>query len=186
MPLTITVQVGPLTRHLPLREIAPGLTIALFNLLGDWELTEAAGTELAKLVPYGTEALVMPDGKAQALLHVLGRETGLPTFVARKEIKPYMTDTVSVAAKSITSQRVQMFHLSADDAAKLEGKSVAIVDDVMSTGAAVQAMTDLLRLTNAKHAGTLVVFTEGSPRPGVISLGHLPVFTGTTGGVVLL
>ena len=49
----------------------------------------------------------MPDGKAQALLHVLGRRTGLPTLIAKKEQKPYMAEPVlkGVRANCMTSVR---------------------------------------------------------------------------------
>ena len=38
----------------------------------DHELNEALGEVLTPKIPAGTQALLMPDGKAQALLHVLG------------------------------------------------------------------------------------------------------------------
>jgi adenine phosphoribosyltransferase len=170
------IQIGNVGRHLPKYEVSPGVTIAVFNLLGDWELTEACGKELAKLVPFGTEALVMPDGKAQALLHVLGRETKLPTFVARKETKSYMGDTISVSYESITTHRTQTLHIGSVFAPFLAGRSVAIVDDVVSTGGTLIAMTELLKLVGAKHTSTLAVFTEGQARADVLSLGLLPYF----------
>jgi hypothetical protein len=67
------VKVGDLERRLPVREAKPGFWVALFNPLGDWELNEALGEALAPKVPEGTEILLMPDGKAQALLHCVGR-----------------------------------------------------------------------------------------------------------------
>ncbi len=171
------VHIGSVKRFLPIREVAPGIKVALFNLLGDWELAEAAGMELAKLIPKGTEALVMPDGKALALLHVMGRVSGLPTFVARKERKPYMPDpVVSVTLKSITTDRWQELFLGGDDAAKLHGKSVVFVDDVVSTGGTLRALVALAEKIGAHHTVTLAIFTEGKPREDVISLGHLPLF----------
>ena len=38
---------------------------------GQW-VGEALGVALGPKIPDGTEVLLMPDGKAQALLHVLG------------------------------------------------------------------------------------------------------------------
>lgn len=173
---THRIQIGSVTRELPLREVAPGVTIALFDILGDWELTEAAGRELTKLVHQDIEALVMPEGKATALLHVVGRETGLPTYVARKEKKPYMTYTLTATVKSITTNRVQQLHMPIDVAAQLAGKKVAIVDDVVSSGGTLNAMVDLLGQARAHHAATLAIFTEGAERMDVQSLGHLPLF----------
>ena len=39
---TYPVEVAGLTRELPLFEVAPGVRIAVFNLLGDAEVVEAA------------------------------------------------------------------------------------------------------------------------------------------------
>lgn len=177
MNKTHQITIGSITRELPIREVAPGVSVALFNPLGDWQLTEAAGQELAKLIPAGTEALVMPDGKAQALLHVLGRVSGLPTYVARKEFKPYMSQPVaSVAVKSITTQKMQELYLGNEDAEQLRGKVIAIVDDVVSSGGTLKAMQQLLEQIGAKQTAIMAVFTEGSARPEVIALGHLPLY----------
>ena len=37
-----TVQIGDLTRHLPLFEVAPQVKIAIFNMLGDTFVVKAA------------------------------------------------------------------------------------------------------------------------------------------------
>lgn len=179
------IQIGTTIRQLPIREVAPGVRVALFNILGDWELSESAGEALAAKIfewnranpDQAVEALLMPDGKAQALLHVIGRKSGLPTFVARKERKPYMGENViSVSVKSITTNRLQTLHLSEDDGDSLRGKRVAFVDDVVSSGGTLEALKVLAAKAGAVHVATLAVFTEGSPREDVISLGHLPLF----------
>jgi len=172
----VEIEIGPAIRLLPIREVAPGVRVALFNILGDWNLAEAAGKALAAKLPSGVKALLMPDGKAQALLHVLGRESGLPTFVARKERKPYMGETVSVEVKSITTDRVQTLYLSEEDVERLRGKRVAFVDDVVSSGGTLDALKALVTKIGATHVATLAVFTEGTRREDVISLGHLPLF----------
>ena len=40
---TYKVEVGNVTRELPVVEVSPGVSVALFNMLGDTEVTEAAG-----------------------------------------------------------------------------------------------------------------------------------------------
>lgn len=177
MENTHTIKVGSVTRALPIREVAPGVSVALFNPLGDWELTEAIGTELAALIPTGTEVLLMPDGKAQALLHVMGRIAKLPTIVARKEKKPYMKEPVlDVRVKSITTNREQALYLGADDVARLKGRKVVVVDDVVSTGGTLIALKQLLAEAGAELVGVMAAFTEGEPKTHVIALGHLPLF----------
>jgi adenine phosphoribosyltransferase len=177
MKTTHRVEIGGVVRDLPVREVAPGVRVALFNILGDWLLAEAAGKALAAKLPRGLTALVMPDGKATALLHVLGRMTGLPTFVARKEKKPYMAEPVrAYTYRSITTNREQALYIGAEDADGLAGKRVIIVDDVVSTGGTIEAMKALMAEVGADVAGVAAIFTEGDERPDVISLGNLPLF----------
>jgi len=174
---THDITIGDTTRKLPIREVAPNIKVALFDILGDWELTEAAGKELAKLVPENVEALVMPDGKATSLLHVVGRETGLPCYVARKAKKPYMQDPVlEVSVKSITTDKVQTLFLGADQVNAISGKNVATLDDVVSTGGTLKAMHALYEKAGANSIATIAIFTEGGEREDVISLGNLPLF----------
>lgn len=171
------IEIGSVVRDLPIREVAPGVRVALFNILGDWELAEAAGAALAAKLPEGIGALVMPDGKATALLHVMGRITGLPTFVARKEKKPYMAEPVrAVTYRSITTDREQALYLGADDAARLAGLKVAIVDDVVSTGGTLVAVRALLADLGAETAAVMAIYTEGGSRADVTALGDLPLF----------
>lgn len=172
-----TIEIASVVRELPVREVAPGVRVALFNMQCDCELTEAAGKLLARWIPCGAEALLMPEGKATALLHVMGRESGLPTFVARKEKKPYMADpVVHVALKSITTDRMQTLFFGADDARRLRGKNVVVVDDVVSSGGTLKAVNALLDKVGAKSAGVMAIFTEGEERKDIITLGHLPLY----------
>lgn len=176
-PESHRVHVCGQTLCLPVVAVNDDVSVALFNPLGDWALTETLGEALELRTPDDVEALVMPDGKAQALLHVMGRRLNLPTFVARKELKPYMRDAVSAQTVSITSGRRQTLYLDGRDAQRLRGKRVAVVDDVISTGSTLDAVTNILEQVGAKHVATMAVFTEGdAPRIDVISLGHLPLF----------
>jgi adenine phosphoribosyltransferase len=53
---------------------------------------------------------------------------------------------------------------------------VAVVDDVVSTGGTLRALSELLDDIGAQIIATLAVFTEGEKRSDVIALGHLPLF----------
>lgn len=174
---THQVMVGDLSLDLPIREVEPGVRVALFDPLGDWRVNEEAGKALALKLPSRVDALAMPDGKAQALLHVLGRVTGLPTAVFRKALKPYMRAAAHITFVSITTNKPQTLYVTAEDAQRLVGKRVAVVDDVVSTGSTLKAMRQLLEQIGAVPVATLAVLTEGPvPPPDVISLGHLPLF----------
>ena len=43
-----TTQIAGLTRHLPLFEVAPGVRIAIFNMLGDTYIIKAAAAALGE------------------------------------------------------------------------------------------------------------------------------------------
>ncbi|RME11603.1 MAG: adenine phosphoribosyltransferase, partial [Bacteroidetes bacterium] len=45
---TYQVEVAGLTRHFPLFEVAPGVRIAIFNMLGDTYVVKAAAAALAE------------------------------------------------------------------------------------------------------------------------------------------
>ena len=175
---THRIIIGHVTRELPIREVKPGVSVALLNVLGDWQLTEAAGAALVRKLPKNVEVLVMPDGKAQALLHVMGRLSGLPTIIARKEKKPYMDEPiVGVSVQSITTQRKQELFLGADDVDDiLCGRRVAIVDDVVSSGGTLVAMQELMNKAGSEIVAIMAIATEGTPRKDVISIFHLPLF----------
>lgn len=172
------IEICGITRILPIRRMSPMVSIAVFNILGDWELTEAVGQELATKIPRDVEALVMPGGKAQALLHVMGRESKLPTVVARKEQKSYAIGSgVSVSSvRSITTSTLHEFYLSDEDVCVLRGKKVAIVDDVVSTGGTIVAMKWLMEKIDASVVAVIAACTEGDPKPEVIALRHIPLF----------
>lgn len=168
------LDLGGMPFDLPLASVN-GHKLAILDLLGDWELTEILGKRLALFVPYGTEALVMPDGKATALLHVVARELKLPAVVARKKVRPWESPAATATARSITSG-LAGYHLSEESAAKLKGKMVTIVDDVISTGATVGALRSLLGQVGARYSGAVAVFTEGSAiLQFVTSMGHLDI-----------
>lgn len=170
-----TVTIGRETRQLPVVNVG-SVSVALLNLLGDAPLTEAAAELLAPRVPGDVEVLVTPEVKALPLAHALSVRTGLPYVVVRKTRKPYMVDAVQRTVRSITTGTPQDLVLDGSDLPRLRGKRVAVVDDVVSTGGTLHALTGLLAEVDARVVATLVVFTEGDPRDDVVALGHLPLF----------
>ncbi len=145
-------------------------------MLGDTEITEEAGKALAKLLPPDIQILITPEVKAVALAHVISRETGKPYVVIRKTLKPYMVDAVSTEVVSITTGKPQTLVLDGFDVAKIRGKKVAIIDDVVSSGGTLHSITEIIKQVGGEVSAVLAVFTEGQERPEVIALGHLPLF----------
>lgn len=173
---THNVQVGRVIRELPIVEVAPGTSVALFNMLGDTEVTEEAGRELAARLPNDIDVLVTPEVKALSLAHVMSRESGKPYIVIRKTEKPYMINPVAREVISITTGKPQLLVLDGTDVEHLHGKKVAIVDDVVSSGGTLHSIKEILSEVGASVSIVTAVFTEGQERPEITALGHLPLF----------
>ncbi len=173
---THSVEIGALKRELPVITVAPGVAVALLNLLGDTELTEEAAQVLAAKMPKGIEVLVTPEVKAVTLAHVISRILGIPYIVARKTVKPYMHQPVTREVLSITTGKPQLLVIDGFDIPKIKDKKVAVIDDVVSTGGTLRSLSSLITDIGGHVTATLAVFTEGDPREDVIALGHLPLY----------
>lgn len=173
---TYSVKIGPVSRELPVVPVSETVSVALFNMLGDTEVTEAAGRELARKMPPEVEVLVTPEVKALSLAHVVSRESGKPYIVIRKTEKPYMVNPIAREVVSITTGKPQLLVLDGFDVAKIKGHKVAIVDDVVSSGGTLHSLRQIIEEVGGEVAAVLAVFTEGEERPEVTALGHLPLF----------
>jgi adenine phosphoribosyltransferase len=173
------VQIGSLVRELPIFQVAPGVKIALFNMLGDTEVVEAAADRLTARMTSAIDVLVAPEVKAVPLGHALAVRTGLPYAVVRKIRKPYMVNCLEAQVVSITTGAPQTLYLDGKDRHLVEGKRVALIDDVISTGSTLRALRLLMAEAQAQIVAEMAVFTEGDAQewPHVVALGHLPIFT---------
>jgi adenine phosphoribosyltransferase len=173
------VEIGGIQRDFPLFEVAPGVKIAIFNMLGDAELIRAVGPELARELPEGVEVLVTAEVKSIPLAYEMAAYMGIPYVVLRKILKPYMVDSLGQEVVSITTGKPQMLWLDGKDRVLIKGKKVAIVDDVISTGSTLEGMRKLIDAAGGEIIAEAAVFTEGDPAKweGIIALGNLPVFT---------
>jgi adenine phosphoribosyltransferase len=174
------VELAGLKRGLPLFEVAPGVRIALLNILGDTELVQAVAGELAKrLAGTQVEALITAEAKSIPLAYAMSVEMKVPYVVMRKTYKSYMGDALRTITHSITTGSEQTLYLDEKDRAVLRGKRVAIVDDVVSTGSTLDGMRQLAGQAGAEVVAVAAICTEGDPSQweGVIALEHLPIFT---------
>lgn len=176
---TYSVEVAGLTRELTKFEVAPGVTIAILNILGDTELVQACAKALAaKFAGLDYTAMVTAEAKSIPLLHALSVETGKPYVVLRKAYKPYMGDAIKAETVSITTGQPQTLYLDAKDRSMISGQQVVLVDDVVSTGSTQQGMCAVMEKAGADVVAEAAIFTEGDPGKweDFISLGHLPVW----------
>ena len=83
-----------------------------------------------------------------------------------------------VTVRSITTQHDQDLYLSGEEADKIRGKRVLIVDDVISTGESLRAMEELVEKAGGTVAGRMAVLAEGDAqaRKDIVYLNKLPVF----------
>ena len=159
--------------------MAPGLRIAVLNILGDTELVKACAVALAqRLADAEYDALVTAEAKSIPLVHELALETGKDYVVLRKLYKLYMGETLSAETVSITTRQPQTLYLDEKDRGMLQGKRVVLLDDVVSTGSTLKGMRKVMQLAGAQVVAEAAVFTEGEPGDWkeILALGHLPLF----------
>lgn len=164
-------------RELPVCPINKNLDIAAFIMFGDVELTEKVSAELLKKCPEH-DIVVTAEAKGIPLCYEMARQGCRQYIVARKSIKLYMEDPISVVVKSITTENTQTLYLSKDKCDLMRGKRVLIVDDVISTGESLTALEELVNKAGGNIVGRAAVLAEGdaSERDDIIFLEPLPLF----------
>jgi adenine/guanine phosphoribosyltransferase-like PRPP-binding protein len=178
MNRTHHVEVAGLSRDLPIITVPSGVRLAVFNILGDIEMTKAAGKELARrLRARQPEVIVTTETKSVPLAYEIASLLALPYVVLRKTYVSYMGEALETKVQSITTGHPRTIFLDAKDRALCAGKRVAIVDDVVSTGSTLSAMRDLMGRAGARIVAEAAVFTEGEAEKwtDVVALGHLPL-----------
>lgn len=174
-------RIGGVVRNLPVIRIDRDIWIASdANLiLGDTDfIYQVAGLMAEKLSPLNPEVILTPEAKAIAFAYQVARNLGHSRMVVgRKSVKSYMTDYLLEKVKSITTREQQIIVLTKEDAEHLSGKSVCLLDDVVSTGGTVGALERLVRKAGGKVACIASIWVEGPWFTGdLIRLGELPVF----------
>lgn len=177
MRSTYTMKIAGLERELPLCSVSDSLDIAAFIMFSDVEVTIA--TAKALLEKCGEfDIILTAETKGIPLAYEMARQSGKNYIVARKSVKVYMPDPISVNVKSITTEGVQTLYLSQEDAARIAGKRVLIADDVISTGESLIALETLVKAAQGIVACKAAVLAEGAAadRDDIVFLEKLPVF----------
>jgi adenine phosphoribosyltransferase len=176
---THKVEIEGVVRELPLFEVAPGLRIAVLNILGDTELVQACAAGLTQaLSSFDYDLLVTAEAKSIPLVQAMAMESGKRYIVLRKNYKPYMGETLKTETISITTGKPQTLFMDEKDRALVKGKNVVLVDDVISTGSTLEGMQSLVQQAEGVVVAEAAVFTEGEQEDweGIVALGHLPLF----------
>ena len=175
-------------------DIAKGVGISLLNCNDEpYEKIDAVVAGLVEVRrPYRPDAVVGVPEQGIPLAHGVGRALGMRrSYLLRKTPKGFDVDPLSYDYTSVTRPGVvQRLYLPADQARELDGKKVAIVEDVANTGMSLKAALELLRKARTERgisievAGIFLVLTEGYDWRDALgedarlvhALGHIPVF----------
>lgn len=177
MGSTYKMTIAGLERELPLCPLNEKLDIAAFVMFSDVEITVAAAAELLKKLP-DFDVILTAESKGIPLGYEMARQSGKPYVVARKSVKLYMSEPISVTVKSITTSAEQTLYLSAEKAEMIRGKKVLLADDVISTGESLKALEKLAESAGGEISAKAAVLAEGdaAERSDIIFLEKLPLF----------
>jgi adenine phosphoribosyltransferase len=187
--------VGSQTLDLPLVPLSDELTIALLICVDHGvAFAETAGRELAALLAeFDPEIVVSVATMGIPLAIEVTRSLGLDDYVIlHKTPKIHLGETLAEPVRSITTDAQQRLRLDPARAPALEGRRVAVVDDVISTGASTLAALNLVRRVGGEPVVIGALVTEGSgwssvlgdDAPAVRTLGSIPVFRTSVGQLV--
>ena len=175
---TYTLNVAGLTRELPIIKLSYDLSIASFVILGDTEIVRKTAPIIAKKLPE-VDLIVTAEAKGIPLAYEISKVLNLNEYVvARKSVKAYMEEPIEVEVNSITTTNSQKLYLNNQDAKKIKGKRVALVDDVISTGQSLKALERLVEKAGGKVLAKAAILAEGDAkdRKDIIFLEELPLF----------
>ena len=175
---TYTLHVAGLMRELPIIKLSYDLSIASFVILGDTEIVRKTAPIIAKKLPE-VDFIVTAEAKGIPLAYEISRILNLNEYiVARKSIKAYMEEPIEVEVNSITTTDSQKLYLNNQDAKKIKGKKVALIDDVISTGQSLKALERLVEKAGGNVVAKAAILAEGDAkdRKDIIFLEALPIF----------
>ncbi|NNN01167.1 MAG: adenine phosphoribosyltransferase [Acidimicrobiaceae bacterium] len=193
---TYTVEVGSQHIELPVVSLSEDLALALLITVDvGVEFMETAGVELADILrPYDVDIVATVATMGIPVAIEVTRALGLDQYVIlHKTPKIHLSDAVSEPVRSITTSGEQRLLFDRARISDVSGRRVAIVDDVISTGASTGAALRLLRGVGANVVaiGTLVTEASlwrnalGEDALKVRALGSIPVFRPNgSGGLV--
>ncbi len=179
--------VGSQAVDLPQVELAPDLWIALLICVDlGVRFAETAGSELAELMrPSAPDIVVSVATMGIPLAIETSRALGFDDYVIlHKTPKIHLGETWSEPVTSITTHKDQRLRMDPARVPVVRGRRVAVVDDVISTGASTLAALRLVRRIGAEPVVIGTLMTEGSGWRGALgadagnvrSLGSMPLF----------
>jgi adenine/guanine phosphoribosyltransferase-like PRPP-binding protein len=184
---TYRTTVGSQTLDLPLVPLADDLTIALLICVDHGvAFADTAGRELAALLaPFEPDIVVSVATMGIPLAIEVSRSLGLDDYVIlHKTPKIHLGESLAEPVLSITTNSPQMLRMDPARIDAVRGRRVAVIDDVVSTGASCAAALALVRRAGGEPVVVGALVTEGSgwrdalgpDAEHVRALGSMPVF----------
>lgn len=184
---TYRVAVGSQTVELPLVKVADEISIALLICVDHGvHFAETAGRELAAVLePFGVEIVASVATMGIPLAIEVSRALGLDDYVIlHKTPKIHLADAYVEPVRSITTDRQQRLLFDRARRHAVDGRRVAIVDDVISTGGSSRAALNLVRSVGGEPVAFGALLTEGGQWRSALgddaslvhTLGSIPLF----------
>ncbi|HEV2426986.1 MAG TPA: phosphoribosyltransferase family protein, partial [Acidimicrobiales bacterium] len=181
------VRIGTQDVELPLVALSPELTLALLITVDmGVEFMDVAGADLAALIkPDGVDIVATVATMGIPIVVEVTRHLGLDQYaILHKTPKIHLADAVAEPVRSITTDAPQRLLFDRARIPDVAGRRVALVDDVISTGATTGAALRLLRSVGADVVVIGALVTEASLWRGALGedaalvrgLGAIPVF----------
>ncbi len=179
--------VGSQNVSLPIADLTEDLALALLITVDmGVSFLDIAGRELADILrPFRPDVVVTIAAMGIPVVHEVSRHLGIGQYgVLHKTPKIHLADAESEPVRSITTAKEQVLMFDSARIDTIRGKRVALVDDVVSTGASTGASLRLLRRLGAEVVAIGALVTEaaiwksalGDDAALVHALGELPVF----------
>ncbi|HSS11470.1 MAG TPA: phosphoribosyltransferase family protein [Acidimicrobiales bacterium] len=187
------VAIGSQVVDLPLVPIGPDNAISLLMTIDRGvQFMAQAGAELAELLR-GDEPEIVASAATLGIPVAIevSRALGLDDYVIlQKTPKIHLADALAEPLVSITTVGRQDLLLDRARVPAVEGRRVALVDDVIATGGSMAASLRLLRAAHADAVAIGVLLAEGDEWRGQLGtdanmvrpLGVIPGFRRVTGG----
>lgn len=184
---TYSTEIGTQHVQLPVVSLNEQLALALLITVDmGVEFMSTAGKELADILrPYDVDIVATVATMGIPVVVEVTRHLGLDQYVIlHKTPKIHLADAISEPVRSITTDADQRLLFDRARIKDVAGRRVALVDDVISTGASTGASLRLLRGVGAEVVviGTLVTEASlwrealGDDAQMVRALGSIPVF----------
>jgi adenine phosphoribosyltransferase len=184
---TYLAQIGTQEVELPLVSLGSDLAIALMITVDlHVQFLDEAGRQLAEILrPLDVDVVVTIATMGIPVAISVAHGLGLDHYVVlHKTQKIHLETALAEPVRSITTAAEQRLLLDRARIPLLQGKRVAILDDVISTGASVGAALRLVRRAGGEVVGVGVLATEASQWRSALAddavlvraLGALPLF----------